>query len=80
MELKKKTFLFFETALEETAAPEAGADMIVPDLYPDIARIVDASGQACLKDRTLREDRLDLAGLVRVSVLYVPEGEQRLRK
>ena len=80
MELKKKTFLFFEPALDETAAPEAGADMIVPDLYPDIARIVDASGQACLKDRTLREDRLDLAGLARVSVLYVPEGEQRLRK
>ncbi|MDR0326193.1 MAG: DUF3794 domain-containing protein [Oscillospiraceae bacterium] len=80
MELKKQTFLYYQTVLDAVSAPEAGAEMIVPDLYPDMARIVDTAGQACVKETVLRDDRLDLTGLARVGVLYRPEGEDGLRK
>lgn len=80
MELKKRTFRYYETVLETGAAPEAGADMIVPDLYPDMSYIVDTSGQACIKEKSLRDDRLDVSGLIRVCILYVPEGEDGVRK
>ncbi|MDR0293303.1 MAG: DUF3794 domain-containing protein [Oscillospiraceae bacterium] len=80
MELRKQTFLYYQTVLDASSAPEVSADMIVPDLFPDMARIVHSAGQACVKEAALREDRLDLTGLARVGVLYQPEGEDGLRK
>ncbi|MDR1669549.1 MAG: DUF3794 domain-containing protein [Oscillospiraceae bacterium] len=80
MELKKQTFLYYQTVLDASSAPEVTADMIVPDLYPDMADVVSATGQACVKEKALRDDRLDLTGIVKVGVLYRPEGEGGLRK
>jgi hypothetical protein len=80
MELRKQTFLYYQTVLDAASAPEVGADMIVPDLYPDMAHIVDTVGQACVKETSLRDDRLDLTGMARIGVLYLPEGEDGLRK
>jgi hypothetical protein len=80
MELHKQTFRYFETALDAVSAPEAGADVIVPDSFPDMARIVDTAGLACVKESALRDDRLDLTGAARVGVLYQPEDESGLRK
>ncbi len=80
MELKKQTFLYYQTVLDASSAPEVTADMIVPDSYPDMVSVVSATGQACVKEKVLRDDRLDLTGMVRVGVLYRPEGEDGLRK
>ncbi|MCL2083272.1 MAG: DUF3794 domain-containing protein [Oscillospiraceae bacterium] len=80
MELKKQTFPYYEIVLEAGASPEAGADMIVPDMFPDIAHILDTSGQACIKEKILREGRLDVSGLIRACIVYFPEGEQGLWK
>ncbi|MCL1807585.1 MAG: DUF3794 domain-containing protein [Oscillospiraceae bacterium] len=80
MELRKQTFLYYQTVLDAVSAPEVGADVIVPDLFPDMARIVDTVGQACVKETVLRDDRLDLTGLARISLLYLPDGEDGLRK
>lgn len=80
MELKKQTFLYYQTVLDASSAPEVTADMIVPDLYPDMADVVTSTGQACIKEKALRDDRLDLTGLAKVGVLYRPEGEHGLRK
>jgi hypothetical protein len=80
MELKKQTFHYCQAVLDAVSAPEVSADMIVPDMYPDMAHIVDTVGQACVKETALRDDRLDLTGVARISVLYLPEGEDGLRK
>jgi hypothetical protein len=80
MELHKQTFHYYETVLDAVSAPEVGADVIVPDMFPDMARIVDTVGTACVKESALRDDRLDLTGIARVGVLYQPEGEDGLRK
>jgi hypothetical protein len=66
--------------MDETVSMDQGAEMIVPDSYPDIAHIVDTSGVACLKDKALYADRLELNGLCKAGVLYTPEGETGLRK
>jgi hypothetical protein len=80
MELKKQTFLYYQTVLDAVSAPEASAEMIVPDLFPDMAHIADAAGQACVKETALRDDRLDLTGIARVGILYMPEDGSGLRK
>jgi hypothetical protein len=80
MELHKQTFRHYETVLDAVSAPEAGADVIVPDSFPDMARIVDSVGTACVKEAVLRDDRLDLTGVARIGILYSPDGEEGLRK
>jgi hypothetical protein len=80
MELHKQTILYFQTVMDAVSAPEVSAEMIVPDLYPDMAHIIDTTGQACVKETVLRDDRLDLTGMARVGILYRPEGEDGLRK
>jgi hypothetical protein len=79
MELQKQSFRYFQSVLDAVSAPEVSADMIVPDLFPDMERIVDSTGLACVKETVCREERLDLTGTVRVNVLYKPDGEDGLR-
>lgn len=80
MELKKESIRHYEAVFSETVTVEQNAEMIVPDSYPDIAQIVDTSGIACLKDKVMYSDRLELSGLCKAGILYVPEGETGLRK
>lgn len=80
MELKKESIRHYEAVFSEAVTVEHSAEMIVPDSYPDIAQIVDTSGIACLKDKILYADRLELSGLCKAGILYVPDGETGLRK
>lgn len=79
LNLLKERFACWEELPELTQSCEAGAEMIVPDYCPDIARIVDTSGTLLLRTCTLVEGRAAVSGAVRVTVLYLPEGERRVR-
>ncbi|MCL2031640.1 MAG: DUF3794 domain-containing protein, partial [Oscillospiraceae bacterium] len=80
MELRKNSIRHYEAVMDECVTLEQSAEMIVPDSCPDIARIVDTAGLACLKDKTVFSDRLELSGLCKAGILYMPEGEPGLRK
>ncbi|MDR0671849.1 MAG: DUF3794 domain-containing protein [Oscillospiraceae bacterium] len=80
MELKMRTIHFFEPILESDALREESAEIIVPDMFPDISRVLDTSGLAVVKEKSLREEQAEIFGVVKASVLYVPEGEQGLKK
>lgn len=80
MDLNMRTIRYFERILEGNAVKEESADIIVPDMYPDILRIVDTSGLAVIKEKSARDDRTEVFGVVKANVLYVPEGEQGLKK
>lgn len=80
MELIKNTIQFYDLTLDRTAVYEESTDAIVPDAYPDIARIVYAAGSAVIKDESPQNDRVLVSGTVKASVLYQPEGEEPLRE
>ncbi|MDR2671304.1 MAG: DUF3794 domain-containing protein, partial [Oscillospiraceae bacterium] len=80
MELKMRTIHFFEPILESDALWEESAEIIVPDMFPDISRVLDTSGLAVVKEKSLKEGQIEVFGVVKASVLYVPEGEQGLKK
>ncbi len=80
MELNKRTIRYFETVLEGSVTKEESADIIVPDMFPDILRIVDTSGLSVVKDKNARDGAAEVFGMVRATVLYVPEGARGLRK
>lgn len=59
---------------------EETLEMIVPDACPDIAEVVDTCGYCCLTRREVTDSGALLAGAVRITVLYTPEGEDGLRR
>ena len=79
LELKKHQFDTYEQGADLTLAHEETAETIVPDYCPDIARIIATEGSVCIHSRDLREGRGTVSGTVRVTVLYVPEGESGIR-
>lgn len=79
MELIKNTIQFYDLTLERAAVYEESTDAIVPDAYPDIARIICATGNAVIKDESPQKDRVLVSGTVKASVLYQPEGEEPFR-
>lgn len=79
LELKRAGLDAYETGGEVTLTQEETAETIVPDYCPDIARIIETDGKVCLHSREIRDGKAELAGTVRVTVLYTPEGEGGIR-
>lgn len=79
LELLKEHFPCYDALPELTQSCEVSAETIVPDYCPDILRIVDASGCLLLRESDTAEGRTAVSGTVRVTVLYLAEGERRVR-
>ena len=74
MELQHTCLNGFQTVLDQILIQEETLESIVPDACPDILRIVDVYGQATLSGKQAREDLAVVNGMVRVAILYQPEG------
>ncbi len=79
MELQRIMIEGFWPASQGMFSQEETLESIVPDACPDISRIVSAVGKVFLKDKELGEGSLRLSGTARVTVLYIPEGEEAPR-
>ena len=79
LELKKTTLDNYESSGEVTLTQEETTEVIVPDYCPDIARIIAADGKVYIHSRELRDGKASIAGTVRVTVLYTPDGEGGIR-
>ena len=75
MELIRQTERYLSAAVSRTILQEQTGEAIVPDSSPDVERILGASGQVLLRSKECRAGSVSLSGGVRVTVLYVPEGE-----
>ncbi|MBQ9985176.1 MAG: DUF3794 domain-containing protein [Oscillospiraceae bacterium] len=62
------------------AVYEENTEMIVPDNSPDVLRIIKGCANVFLKDKSSRDGKTDISGMVKGAVLYVAEGERGLRK
>ena len=80
LELEQIPLDGYETVLDTTVFCEETLEAIVPDACPDILRIWDSEGQACLSSREALDGRINLSGTVRVALLYLPDGEDGLRR
>lgn len=79
-EIEKNNIKYFKTVLDTHLEREESAEIIVPDQYPDILRVVDASGLVCLKEKNCRDGRIEMSGTVRASVLYAPDSTNCIKK
>lgn len=51
------------------------SDIIVPDIKPDIAKILDVSGTVQMTQKNLQQDKAYIQGTVKITVLYLPDGD-----
>ena len=79
LDLKKESLDVYEAGGEWIVTQEETAETIVPDYCPDIARIIETEGKVCIHSREIRDGKAEVSGTVRVTVLYTPEGESRIR-
>ena len=76
LELRQQTVRCWETVCRTAWEQEETAETIVPDACPDIWQVLDGSGTLLIQRKEPQEGRAELAGLLRVNVLYQPEGEE----
>lgn len=75
MELIKNTVNICETIVQGTTQAMADGDVIVPDVKPDILKLLQVDADASVTDRYIENGRLIICGRVDYKVLYVPDRE-----
>lgn len=80
MELDKRTLTVYKTVLDTSVIHDESTEIIVPDASPDIARIICAFGRGYVKEKSARDGKIDVSGMVKGCVLYVSEGDDMVRK
>ena len=50
-------------------------DVIVPDINPDIKRILDVDGFVSVSEKIIRSGKIYIQGSVSMTVLYAPDGD-----
>ena len=77
LELQQSPLGGWETVCRTTLEQEETAEAIVPDARPDIWQVLDGQARLLLLQRKeAQEGRGEVAGLLKVTVLYQPEGSQ----
>lgn len=74
LELKTTHLNSYDTVLDTTVFQEETVESIVPDACPDIQRILDTEAMVCLGGKEAQEGRIEVAGIVRCAILYLPDG------
>lgn len=74
LELSHRELRGYDTVVDTTLFSEETLESIVPDACPDILRILETDGIVCVKSREAGEGRAEVRGIIRTTVLYLPEG------
>ena len=79
LEFETNQLSYWKRAFCNTAAQEQTQEVIVPDSFPDAARVVYCTAQALLRSKEIRDGSAVVTGAIRAACLYVPEEEQTPR-
>ena len=75
LELNRTALPYHDLIFHTQVTREETMEMIVPDAYPDISKLLDTSGICCLNTREASEGTVSLAGRIRCRILYLPEED-----
>lgn len=75
MELIKESVTMNETLYADRSQAYVEGDIIVPDVKPDILKILQVDAVSSVVSKELADGRLTIAGKVNLTILYIPERE-----
>lgn len=74
-ELNKENICIGEKSLALFSQAYCEADVIVPDVYPDIAKVIQISSTAGITDKVCVKDRITVDGKADIVILYLGDDE-----
>lgn len=75
MQVKKQDINVGKAIFEGEIKSGADGSIIVPDIKPDILKVLQVDAETFLTEKTIDRGKLVLKGKVNVNVLYVPESD-----
>lgn len=76
LELSKELIKINQLVGEEYSQTLVEGDIIVPDVKPDIAKILQVDGTAVITEKEVHQDKVVINGVVHFKILYAPEGAE----
>ncbi|MGE4283398.1 MAG: SPOCS domain-containing protein [Clostridia bacterium] len=80
LELTKEFININHVVAEDFTQTLVEGDIIVPDIKPDILKILQVDGTAVITNREIQQDRVVITGVVNFKILYVPDGAEEVIK
>lgn len=74
-ELNKENVCIGEKSIPLFSQAYCEADVIVPDVYPDIAKIIQVSSTAGITNKNCSNDRINIDGRTEIIILYLGDDE-----
>lgn len=75
MELLKEQMEICETKFRDKAITYADGDIIVPDVKPDILKILQVDAVSAVTSKEIADGLIKVAGIIKYNILYIPERE-----
>lgn len=75
MELLKENLEITETKFKEKETTYSDSDVIVPDVKPDILKILQVDAVSCITSKELRDSHIKVSGIIKYNILYIPEND-----
>jgi len=73
LELKKEYIKINHLVQEDFSQTLVEGDIIVPDIKPDILRILQVDGTAAINSKEVQQDKVIINGTVNFNILYTPD-------
>lgn len=74
MQVRKQNINIGKAVYDGVIKSEADGSIIVPDIKPDILKVLQADAEAFLCEKIIEDGKLTIKGKVRINVLYMPDG------
>ncbi len=76
MQIKKQDVNVGKAIFSGDIKTGADGNIIVPDVKPDILKVLQVDAESYLEEKTVENGKLILKGKVKINVLYIPESEE----
>lgn len=75
IKLQKETISLGDMLCTKYGQTMVESDVIVPDIKPDILKVLQISGDVVITQKSIQQDRAYVQGVVRLTILYAPDGD-----
>ena len=75
VKLNKELIQACDTVYQKNSRITVETDVNVPDINPDILKVLDVSGYATVSEKSLSGGKICINGTVVMTVLYAPDGD-----
>ena len=77
--IKKANIWLSETIYKGKGQSVCQADVIVPDIMPDVLKVLQVEGKSVIENKVISEGKISVRGRVDCTIIYLPENMGRIK-